>query len=140
MKRGKPPRPRDVPTRRADAETNRRELSGRIASARRQAGFTQREVATLLKVSPGAVGQWETGGVPATERLGALADLLGVSLDWLLGKSRQSDAPAIRPDEQDSDRRLIDEARQLGGGFASGRRRSPPAALDRGKSWCAQRC
>lgn len=67
-----------------------------------------------LHVSPGAVGQWETGGVPATERLAVLADLLNVSLDWLLGKPPRANAPRAADGEMEGDLRLIAEARRLG--------------------------
>lgn len=109
-------RPKRAPigSARLDNAPNRREIGERIKSARRNAGFTQRELAKKLDVSAGAVGQWETGGVPATERLAVLAHLLGVSLDWLLGKSRQANEPAAVSSEMQVDLRLIAEARRLG--------------------------
>jgi transcriptional regulator with XRE-family HTH domain len=93
---------------------NRRELAERIKFARQRAGITQRELAERLSVSAGAVGQWETEGVPSTERLAALADVLGVSLDWLLKNSRQADEPAQAGSETEGDLRLVEEARLLG--------------------------
>jgi transcriptional regulator with XRE-family HTH domain len=95
----------------SDGLSPRQPIGERIKSARRNAGFTQRELAKKLHVSAGAVGQWETGGVPATERLPTLADVLGVSLDWLLGKSPESNEPATK---MEADLRLIEEARHLG--------------------------
>jgi transcriptional regulator with XRE-family HTH domain len=105
-------KPDGVPTR--DDASGRREIGERIKSARRKAGFTQRELAKKLDVSAGAVGQWETGGVPATDRLATLADLLGISLDWLLGKSGQTSRPARVGGRIEEDLRLIAEARRLG--------------------------
>jgi transcriptional regulator with XRE-family HTH domain len=106
-------RPDGVPTR--DDASDRREIGERIKSARRKAGFTQRDLAKKLDVSAGAVGQWESGGVPATGRLATLADLLGISLDWLLGKSGQaSQAAAGIGGKMQEDLRLIAEARSLG--------------------------
>jgi transcriptional regulator with XRE-family HTH domain len=99
---------------RLDGTSDRREIGERIKSARRNAGFTQRELAKKLDVSAGAVGQWETGGVPAAERLASLAASLGVSLDWLLGKSRQAKKPGTVGSEMEEDLRLIAEARRFG--------------------------
>src|ERR1700723_2119495 len=77
-------------SRRLEFSTERRDLGKRIKLAREKIGLTQAQLAKKLDVSPGAVGQWEIDlGVPATERLRALADSLGVSLDWLLGKPPQ---------------------------------------------------
>jgi transcriptional regulator with XRE-family HTH domain len=98
-------------TTRPDSTLDRRPTGERIKSARRKAGLTQRELAEKLHVSAGAVGQWETGGVPATERLPTLAGVLGVSLDWLLGKSSTLSNPER---QMEDDRRLIEEARHLG--------------------------
>jgi transcriptional regulator with XRE-family HTH domain len=97
---------------RKDKILDRLNLGERIKAARLKAGFTQRALAKRLDVSAGAVGQWETGGVPATERLANIADHLAVSLDWLLGKSpNQADRLGKQAEE---DLRLLDEARQLG--------------------------
>ncbi len=94
--------------------SDRWEIGGRIKSARQRAGLTQRALAKKLAVSAGAVGQWETGGVPATGRLATLADLLGVSLDWLLGQSPVAGEPAELGSTVAEDLLLIEEARRLG--------------------------
>jgi transcriptional regulator with XRE-family HTH domain len=99
---------------RPDDAFDRRKIGGRIKSARQNAGFTQRGLAEKLGVSAGAVAQWETGGVPATDRLATLTALLGVSLDWLLGQSGQVNTPSAVGKEMEEDLRLIAEARQLG--------------------------
>jgi transcriptional regulator with XRE-family HTH domain len=109
VRKGRPDR---IPT--GDDASDRRAIGERIKSARRKTGFTQRELAKKLDVSAGAVGQWETGGVPATDRLATLADLLGISLDWLLGKSGQTSQPARVGGRMQEDLRLIAEARRLG--------------------------
>jgi transcriptional regulator with XRE-family HTH domain len=66
-------------------------LGQRIAFARNRARLSQREVATALCVSPGAVAQWETvsKGI-RTQRLSALASLLDVSIGWLVAGDVQS--------------------------------------------------
>jgi transcriptional regulator with XRE-family HTH domain len=97
-----------------DNASERRQIGERIKSARMSAGFTQRALATKLDISAGAVGQWETGGGPATERLAMLADILGVSLDWLLGTSGQAAKPAGTERDMQEDVRLVEEARHLG--------------------------
>jgi hypothetical protein len=60
------------------------------------------------------VGQWETGGGPATDRLVSLADLLGVSLDYLLGQSKDSKRQEPPDDAIEQDLLLLVEARRLG--------------------------
>jgi transcriptional regulator with XRE-family HTH domain len=97
---------------RLDDPSDRRQISERIKSARRSAGLTQRQLAEKLDVSAGAVGQWETGGVPTAERLATLADSLRVSLDWLLGKSPNADE--LGTVQMEEDLQLIREARLLG--------------------------
>lgn len=63
-----------------------------IASARKQAGYTQEESARKLSVSKGAVGQWEAGFCkPKTARLNEIAELYGCTVDELL-----------RPDEKEN--------------------------------------
>ena len=97
-----------------DDAFDRREIGGRIKLARQKSGFTQRKLAKELGLSAGAVAHWETGSVPATDRLATLAALLGVSLDWLLGQSGQVNAPSAAGKQTEEDLRLIAEARQLG--------------------------
>lgn len=105
-----------TPTGRAHTEnlTERRKMGGRIRAARLNAALTQRDLAKKLSVSAGAVGQWETGGSPATDRLATLAELLGVSVDWLLGKSNHVNARAGKDQNIEEDLRLLQEARHLG--------------------------
>jgi transcriptional regulator with XRE-family HTH domain len=91
-----------------------RAIGERIKSARRDAGLTQRGLATRLAISAGAVGQWETGKVPATSRLAQLASVLDVSLDWLLGGARHLDRPIVMDARSQEDLGLLAEARQLG--------------------------
>lgn len=93
---------------------NRGNLAERIKFARQGAGLTQRELAERLSVSAGAVGQWETDGLPSTERLAALASVLGVTVDWLLAKSGQASHPVATENDTAEDLKLIQEARRLG--------------------------
>ena len=60
-------------------------LGIRIAALRRQAGLTQRQLASLLSISPSAVGMYEQGRrEPSADQIVAMAELFGVSTDFLL--------------------------------------------------------
>lgn len=90
-------------------------IGARLRVARAGAHLSQRQLAARLSVSAAAVAHWETGGSqPATERLGAIATVLDVSVDWLVGKSTDPDRSDQRLTE---DRRLLDEGRRLGVDF-----------------------
>ena len=69
---------------------NEIKMGARIAALRRDRGLTQLDLAEKLGVTDRAVSKWETdGGYPDITLLPAIADLLGVSLDYLLrGKPR----------------------------------------------------
>jgi SOS-response transcriptional repressor LexA len=58
----------------------------RIKQARESAGYTQKELAKLLKVAQQAVHQWELAPPAGThpKKINELAALLGVSVEWLL--------------------------------------------------------
>ena len=60
-------------------------LAARIRIARVRAGMPQRELATHIGVSRGAVANWESanGVLPATERLQRIANATGVCFEWL---------------------------------------------------------
>lgn len=57
----------------------------RFKEARAKAGFTQDELAQRLAVSRSAVAKWESDrGMPDVTNLKMIADVLGVSVDYLL--------------------------------------------------------
>ncbi|MEG2864410.1 MAG: helix-turn-helix transcriptional regulator, partial [Eggerthellaceae bacterium] len=61
------------------------EIAERLAKRRREAGFSQEELAARLSVSRQAVSKWERSeSSPDTDNLIALAKIYGVSLDDLL--------------------------------------------------------
>jgi transcriptional regulator with XRE-family HTH domain len=65
------------------------DLGQRIRARRERLGLRQHDLARALQVSPQAVSKWERGeNGPDLSILGALATLLGVSSDWLLGTHR----------------------------------------------------
>ena len=60
-------------------------LGARMAALRRSAGWSQAELARKLKVSASAVGMYEQGRrEPSGELLVAMAEVFGVSTDYLL--------------------------------------------------------
>jgi transcriptional regulator with XRE-family HTH domain len=62
-------------------------MGERIASAREQAGLTQKQLAEKLGTSQRVVTYWEREPVALkAEQLSALAEALGVSGDFLLGR------------------------------------------------------
>ncbi len=57
----------------------------KLAQARKDAGYTQRQVAEILKMSKSTIASYEMGRTqPDIETLGRLADFYAVSTDWLI--------------------------------------------------------
>lgn len=81
------------------------ELDEKLTQARKTAGLTQADVAAKLNVSRQAVSRWESGqSKPSTEKLLALGELYGVSIDRLLNAEESvveavSDEPEAVPVE-----------------------------------------
>lgn len=65
-------------------------LHDNIAALRKEKGLTQEELGNLVGVSMQAVSKWENGGVPDIMLLPAIADVLGVSVDALFGRTAAS--------------------------------------------------
>lgn len=60
-------------------------LGARIAALRRDAGWSQAELALRLKVSASAIGMYEQGRrEPSMDTLVALAEIFSVTTDYLL--------------------------------------------------------
>ena len=60
----------------------------RLRECRERAGMSQKFVALSLGVKPPSVSNWESGKTnPSQENLQQLADLYGVTTDYLLGRS-----------------------------------------------------
>lgn len=89
------------------------ELYDRIRLARRLKGWSQSKLAEKLGVTTSTVGHWERslGHAPATSKLGKLAALLDVRVEWLMtgrGPMRVDEASraqirppmALTPDEE----------------------------------------
>ena len=63
----------------------------RFKEARLQAGLTTVQLAQKMGVTQAAVSHWDAGNkVPGTETLCKLADLYGVTIDYLLGRSNDT--------------------------------------------------
>ena len=61
----------------------------RFLRLRKEKGLTQDDIALKVNISPQAVSKWENEiSMPDVSILGDLADILGVSLDELLGRSQ----------------------------------------------------
>jgi DNA-binding XRE family transcriptional regulator len=74
-------------------------LGERIRLMRRKHGLTQQELATRAQMSKTALNQIEMGKAdPRVSRLRAIADILGVSMDYLAGRQEEDGTPpAPRP-------------------------------------------
>lgn len=68
------------------------DFSQRLAAARKKQKMTQSEVAEKLNVSFQAVSLWERGETtPEIEKLTEIADLYGVTIDWLLRGEKKAE-------------------------------------------------
>ena len=58
----------------------------KLSQARKNAGYTQRQVAEILNLKQSTIAGYEIGRTqPDIETLGKLADFYCVSVDWLIG-------------------------------------------------------
>lgn len=58
----------------------------KLAQARKDAGYTQRQIAEILNMKQSTLAGYEIGRTqPDIETLGKLADFYAVSADWLIG-------------------------------------------------------
>lgn len=66
-------------------------MSYRFKDARVQSGISQKDAAEQLQVSAATVNNWESGRrLPTIDALEKMADLYGVSTDYLLGRTDSS--------------------------------------------------
>ena len=69
-------------------------LGIKIAEKRKRLGMTQIEFAEKMHVTRQTVSRWEAGTVmPDVEKIGEIADILGVSCDYLLKDGASEDGP-----------------------------------------------
>ena len=71
-------------------------FSKRIKELRTQAGLSQKELAKKLFIAQQSVGKWETGkNKPTPETVVKLAELFGVTTDYIMGHDGNSEAIRI---------------------------------------------
>lgn len=76
-------------------------FADKLQSERRKNGLTQEDLAEAMGVSRQAVSKWEQGeGWPEAEKLLALADRFGVSLDYLMDRAPRENAQAGVPADE----------------------------------------
>ena len=59
-------------------------IGERIKAAREARGFTQQTLARAMRISRGAVSNWEAGKGVSRENLMRVADITGASIEWLM--------------------------------------------------------
>ena len=75
-----------------------------IAELRKAKGWTQIELAEKLQVSDKAVSKWEQeGGIPSVEFFPALAEVFGVSIDYLMTGKKVDN---VNLDDMDATKRM----------------------------------
>ncbi len=73
----------------------------KLIQLRREKGYSQEQLADLLKISRQSVSKWEAGqSMPELNKLIALADLFGVTVDCLV---REDSIPGQEPRSEDRD-------------------------------------
>ena len=71
------------------------EFNNKLYELRKHKGFSQEELANRLNVSRQTVSKWEVGdSTPDMEKLVAMSDLFGISLDELVLDKSPEPAPA----------------------------------------------
>lgn len=59
----------------------------RLKEAREKKGLSQRKLAEMVKVSQASISWFESGdAMPSGNKIGLIADALGVSIDYLYGR------------------------------------------------------
>lgn len=67
----------------------RESIPAKLKEARKQAGYTQQQIADILKIPQNTMSRYETGERdPDYETLGRLIDFYEVSADWILGTGK----------------------------------------------------
>jgi transcriptional regulator with XRE-family HTH domain len=80
-----------------DGAETKMTLGEKLKSARKNAGFTQEQLAEKLMVSRQAITKWESDkGMPDIDNLKQLSKLLNVSIDYLLDDGEKMDLTVIR--------------------------------------------
>ncbi|MBO5031782.1 MAG: helix-turn-helix transcriptional regulator [Lachnospiraceae bacterium] len=76
------------------------DLSERLQSLRKKAGYSQEQAAELLGISRQAVSKWESGqGKPDLDHIIKLTEIYNVSADYILSGKKQS-AVSAHPEKK----------------------------------------
>lgn len=91
----------------------------RIKEIREERGITQRKLAEMLSTDQTNISRWERGqNEPSYTFVVKLAEVLGVSIGYLVGTEDEEGAPVvvkhITEDLSPSERELLDAFRSLG--------------------------
>ena len=74
-------------------------LSEKLYALRKERGLSQEQLAEGLKVSRQAISKWESGqSLPESDKLLALSEYFGVSLDYLMKEGREEQKEPDRPE------------------------------------------
>ena len=74
-------------------------LPERLRELRKKSGFSQRQLAAMIDVSPSIISGYETGErTPSTEALLALSNIYHCSTDYLLGKQQAAPGAVLNAD------------------------------------------
>ena len=78
-------------------------LPEKLYTLRKKSGLSQEQLAEALNVSRQAISKWEGGSaMPESDKLLALSNYFGVSLDYLLKDGAPNAAPAAMAETQSS--------------------------------------
>lgn len=81
----------------------------RVQNLRTDAGLSMEQLAEKLKISKSRVNMWENGGIiPRRDMLIKVAELFGVSTDFLLGSGQEGKEPKADKEVQIIQRGLKD--------------------------------
>lgn len=65
-----------------------KDLNTKLVMLRKEHGYTQEDLSKFLNLTRSAIGNYELGiNEPSLDTMVAIANLYGVSLDWLLGRT-----------------------------------------------------
>ena len=92
-------------------------LSEKLYALRKERGLSQEQLAEGLKVSRQAISKWESSqSLPESDKLLALSEYFGVSLDYLLKEDREEKGTqAPTPETTGGKRRLLGVVICIGG-------------------------
>lgn len=73
----------------------------RFSQLRKEKGLTQEQIASKLGISIQAVSKWENDiSCPDIQLLLEIADMLGTTVDELLGKSKKAETELVQPEQR----------------------------------------